>query len=264
MTAVSDTRDAEVRSEERGVRMIDSWEEWGKVHARLDFWRDEIRLICESNGIELHSLEPTYPGTHAVFFVNEDTVLKIFCPVRYNTYHKELRLHQGPLKENHLFPQIRFHGKSPSGYHYIAFTKIHGKPVREVGISEAAVRDLAYAIADLQIKTLERDRCLVHYDLTEDHVFLSDQGRLEGIIDFGDAKMAHPSDEFPALFVDCLRCDDSLIAAFREAYDGRATHYQVNDEDIIEAVSRHDYCTDIIAYVRRSDTGFARYLKSKV
>jgi len=246
------------------MRLIDSWDEWGTVFSRLDFWQEEIRLICESNGIEPRSLESTFPGTHAVFLVNEDTVLKILCPVRYNTYHKELRLHQGPLKGASLFPQIRFHGKSPSGYDYIAFTRLNGRPVREVGISEAAVRHLAHMIADLQTKTLEEGQCLVHYDLTEDHVYLNDQGGLEGIIDFGDARISDPSDEFPALFVDCLRCDDSLIAAFQEAYDGKAEHYQINNDDLVEAVRRHDYRVDIMAHVQRSNTSFAGFLKSKV
>lgn len=246
------------------MKLIDSWDEWGKVYDRLDFWRDEIRLICESNGVELRSVEPTFPGTHAVFFVNEDTVLKIYCPIRFNTARKELQLHQGPLARNRLFPQIRFHGKSPSGYDYIAFTRLHGRPVREVGIPEAAVRDLARAIADLQSKTLEGDLCLVHYDLTEDHVYLNDEGKLEGIIDFGDARTAHPSDEFPVLFVNCLACDDSLIAAFREAYDRLADHYRINDEDLVEAVRRHDYFADITASIQRSDTAFAEFLKSRV
>lgn len=239
------------------MKLIDSWEEWGKVFDRLDFWQDEIRLICESNGVELRSVEPTFPGTHAVFFVNDDTVLKIFCPVRYNSHEKEIRLHQGALAGNNLFPQIRFHGKSPSAYDYIAFTRLHGKPVREVGISEAATRDLARAIADLQSKTLEENRCLVHYDLTEDHAYLDDERRLAGIIDFGDAKMAHPSDEFPILFASCLGCDDNLIAIFRE-------EYQISDQDIVEAIRRHDYFADITASIQRSDSAFAKFLKSNV
>ena len=246
------------------MKLIDSWEEWGTVFSRLDFWQDEIRLICESNGIEPRSLESTFPGTHAVFLVNDDIVLKIFCPVRYNSYEKELQLHQRTLKGNLLFPQIRFHGKSPSGYDFIAFTRLNGRPVRKVGISEAAVRELAHTIADLQTKTLEEGQCLVHYDLTEDHVLLDDQGRLEGIIDFGDARISDPSDEFPALFVDCLRCDDSLIAAFREAYDDKSEHYQIGDEDLIEAIRRHDYRADMMASIQRSDTSFAGFLKSKV
>ena len=245
------------------MRLIDSWDEWGKVFDRLDYWQDEIRLICESNGIEVRSIEPTFPGTHAVFFVNQDTVLKIFCPIRYNSYETELGLHQGPLAGNPLFPQVRFHGKSPSGYDYIAFTRFHGRSVREIGkMPEAAVRDLAEAIVALQSKTLERDCCLVHYDLTEDHVYLDDEGRLEGIIDFGDAKMAHPSDEFPVLFVNCLRCDDSLIAAFREAYDKAADHYSIVDDDLLKAVRRHDYGADILASIQRSETDFAKLLKS--
>lgn len=249
------------------MKLVDTWDEWGAVYARLDFWRDEIRTICESNRVEPQRLDCTFPGTHAVFFVNEDTVLKIFCPVRYNTYRKELRLHNGPLAQNPVFPQVRFHGKSPSGYDYIAFSMLRGRPVRLIGrdaIPEVAIRDLAHAIIALQSKTLERTdgglRCLVHYDLTEDHVYLDSEGRLEGIIDFGDAKMGHPSEEFPVLFVACLGCDDSLIAVFREACDDKAEHYRIDDGDVAEALKRHPFRRDIIAHLHRLDTRFARDL----
>ena len=76
--------------------------------------------------------------------------------------------------------------------------------------------------------------------------------------------MGHPSDEFPVLFVNCLGCDDSLIAAFREAYDNKADHYRIGDEDLVKAVRRHDYSADIVASIKRSDAKFAELLKSKV
>ena len=247
------------------MKLVDTWDEWCEVYASRDFWLEEVRLICESQGIELRSVESTFPGTHAVFFVNADTVLKIYCPVRHNSCRKELRLHNGPLAGNRLFPQVRFHGKSPSGYDYIAFTRLNGKPVREVGreaISRDAICELAHAIADLQSRTLGNTggalRCLVHYDLTPDHVLLGSDGKLEGIIDFGDARTSHPSDEFPVLFVACFECDDSLIAEFRKAYDESADHYRITDEDLVEALRRHTYCRDMIADLRRRDTQFAR------
>ena len=126
------------------------------------------------------------------------------------------------------------------------------------------MRHLAHTIADLQTKTLEEGQCLVHYDLTEDHIYLNDQGGLEGIIDFGDARIGRPSNEFPVLFVNCLGCDDSLITAFREAYDDKSEHYQIGDEDLAEAIRRHDYRADMMASIQRSNTSFAGFLKSKV
>jgi len=245
------------------MKLVETWDEWCAIYSQLSFWLEEIGLLCGAQGIECRLIELTFPGTHAVFFVNEDIVLKIYCPVRYNSCGKELKLHDGPLADNRLFPQVRFHGRSPSGYDYIGFTRLHGTTVREKPLTEIGARDLAYAVADLHNKTPDRAdglRCLVHYDLTEDHVYLDDQGRLVGIIDFGDARMAHPSDEFPVLFVACLRCDDSLIAAFREAYGSRAEHYQINDEELVDALRRHDYCEDMIHDLQRAGTRFARNL----
>ena len=244
------------------MKLVETWDEWCVVYNRLDFWRDEISLVCEAHDVECRLIEPTFPGTHAVFFVNKDIVLKMYCPIRHNSCEKEMELHTGPLEGNRLFPQVRFHGRSPSGYDYIGFTRLHGMPVREKPLTEIGARDLAYAVADLHNKTPDSAtglRCLVHYDLTEDHVYLDDQGRLDGIIDFGDARMAHPSDELPVLFVSCLRCDDSLIAAFREAYDSTAG-YQISDEDLADALHRHDYCQDMIGSLQRASTRFAMTL----
>lgn len=244
------------------MKLVETWDEWCVVYNRLDVWRDEIGSICEAHDVQCRLIEPTFPGTHAVSFVNKDIVLKIYCPVRYNSYAKELELHAGPLADNRLFPQVRFHGRSPSGYDYIGFTRLHGMPAREKPLTEIGARDLAYAVADLHNRTSDREnglRCLVHYDLTEDHVYLDDQGRLVGIIDFGDARIAHPSDELPVLFVSCLRCDDLLIAAFREAYDSR-TDYRISDEELADALRRHDYCQDMIDDLQRAGTRFARNL----
>ena len=243
------------------MKLVETWDEWCAVYNQLDFWLDEIGSICEAHEVECRLIEPTFPGTHAVFFVNEDIVLKVYCPIRYNSCGKELELHTGPLAGNRLFPQVRFHGRSPSGYDYIAFTRLPGTPVREKALTDTSVRDLAHAVADLHNKTLATGDCLcclVHYDLTEDHVYLDDQGRLVGIIDFGDARIAHPSDELPALFVSCLGCDDSLIAVFREAYNSKAEHSLINDEDLVRALRRHDYCQGMIDHLQRANTRFAR------
>ena len=246
------------------MEMITTWDAWCGVHADLAFWRDEIRAICRAHGVPLHQLGEVFPGTHAVFAVN-DFILKIFCPVRYTTYDLELRLHRGPLAHNDLFPQVLFHGRSPSGYDYIAFTKLRGRSLREIEpacIGEWVAVELAKVLIAVQTATLSRRGadlcCLVHYDLTGDHVYLDRQGHLEGIIDWGDARMAHPSEEFPVLFVGCFRCDDVLIRAFQEAYNASCPHYQIRERDLVGPIQAYPFRTDIIADLRCCDTDFSR------
>ena len=255
------------------MRRITEWSQWCDVYACLDVWQDEVRRICASHGLQVRETRCTFPGTHAVFFVNDDTVLKVFCPVRYNSYEMELGLHNGPLRDHPIFPSVRFHGTSPSGYDYIAFTRLGGRPVREVGrtnLSEQAPVALAQGIAALQADTrCEGDgpsgpTCLVHYDLTEDHVYVDDTGTLAGIIDFGDAKWGHPAEEFPVLFVDCLGCDDTLIATFRTAYDAASAHYRIDTADVADAMRRHPFGRDMVARLTKSHGEFARTMLAMV
>jgi len=249
------------------MKRVTEWSQWCEVYDRLDVWEDEVRGICASHGIEVREIRCTFPGTHAVFFVNDDTVLKVFCPVRYNSYELELRLHNGPLRGRTLVPSVRFHGTSPSGYDYIAFTRLRGRPVREVGrtnLSDQAIQALAQGVAALQADTRREGdgpcgpTCLVHYDLTEDHVFVDDTGALVGIIDFGDAKWGHPAEEFPALFVDCLGCDDTLIGTFRTAYDAASRHDRIDVADVADAMRRHPFCRDMVARLTKAHGEFAR------
>ena len=128
------------------------------------------------------------------------------------------------------------------------------------------IHELARTISALQTETLVEGqsafdmRCLVHYDLTADHVYLNDSGDLLGIIDWGDARMAHPSEEFPVLFVDCFDCDDALIGKFRRAYNALFLNYQINDLDLVDAIRVHPFRDDIINRMVLKKNQFSREL----
>ena len=248
------------------MERISTWEQWCPVHAEIEFWREEIHAICRSHGVVVSQVAETFPGTHAVFFVNNDLVIKIFCPVRFNSCDLELRLHQGVLAGSDLFPRVEFHGTSPSGYDYIGFARLSGTPVREFGIRSipsAAADELASVIVSWQAATMEDakegtgSQCLVHYDLTEDHVYLDGDGHLHGIIDWGDAMWAHPSEEFPVLFICCFDCNDSLIEAFRQAYNASSEHYRIDEQDLVPCIRRHPFRADIVAHLKRKNSAFA-------
>ena len=252
------------------MELIATWEQWCPVHAKLDFWREEVLAICDSHEVAVRQIEETFPGTHAVLFVNDDLVLKIFCPFRFNSYDLELRLHRGALAASPLCPRVCFHGTSPSGYNYIAFGRLDGTPVRELrrdSLPAAALGDLAREIGWWQARTIEAGNdgdqmhCLVHYDLTEDHIYLDGEGNLKGIIDWGDAIWAHPSEEFPVLFICCFDCNDMLIETFRRAYDAASAHYRIDEHDLAPCIERHPFRADIVSHLRRRDSTFALRLQ---
>jgi Ser/Thr protein kinase RdoA (MazF antagonist) len=250
------------------MKLIQTWDEWCEVYHSLEFWREEIGWICERHSVELKQIDPTYPGTNAVFFVNQDIVLKIYCPVHNNSSAVEYELLTHLLNQKHLFPQLLFHGQTATGYEYIALTRLNGTPVRELEsktLPDCVLQELADAIIDLQNRTLDKTggelRCLVHYDLSEDHIYLDSNGQLQGIIDFGDAITGHPSDEFPVLFADCFYGNDSQIERFKTIYNTRSNHYQITDPDLLMAFHRHPFKHCLLNGLQRYDTKFSRMMR---
>lgn len=63
-------------------------------------------------------------------------------------------------------------------------------------------------------------RCLVHGDLTEDHLFVRD-GELLGIIDWGDALVTDPFYELGALHLGAFAGDRELLGHFLDGYGWR-------------------------------------------
>ena len=250
------------------VHLVETWDEWCQIFNDIEFWRDEIIQICIQNNFHLSCVESTFSGTHAVFLVNKDIVLKIFCPVRYNSSQLESDIHNHILKNYSYVPRILFEGKSPSGYDYIAFQALTGKPIREFNrqrIPHETIRELALFIVEFQENTLRLKSngeisCLVHYDLTEDHVFLNRAGDLTGVIDFGDAEIGHPSKEFPVLFITCL-VDDTLINVFSNTYNQASQLYKIRDEDVAQALLEHPFSRDIITILDVQETNYSKSLR---
>jgi hypothetical protein len=264
----------------RRMELVQTWERWCQIFNDLEIFRHEILEICRMHGVRVQRLGETFPGTHAVFFVNDDIVLKLFCPVRYSSYALELALHEGALGGSEYFPKVFFHGISPSGYEYIAFERFNGIPIREVGL-EAMTPEVLEALAELVawmhslplepgllesgvLQTLEGESsqaCLVHYDLTRDHIYLDEAGRLQGVIDFGDAVIGQPADDFPVLFVDSFACDDHLIESFSRMYNRRRPGHPVDLDEVVRALERHPFVEPIRAVAREINTPFAARLR---
>ncbi len=263
-----------------GMELVKTWERWCQVFNDLDFFRLEVLEICRAHGVRVQKLEKPFPGTHAVFFVNDDLVLKLFCPVQYSSYALELALHQGPLLASRLFPRVLFHGTSPSGYDCLAFERLSGRPIRELNLealTPEVLESLAELVAWMHDQPLEpglleagvvqaldgepSQGCLVHYDLTRDHIYLDGEGNLQGIIDFGDAVLGQPADDFPVLFVDSFACDDRLIEAFTCLYNRCSQKYQIDLDDVVHSLERHPFVVPIRNIAGELNTEFAKLIR---
>jgi hypothetical protein len=265
------------------MELVKTWERWCQVFNDLEVFRSEVLEICRAHGVRVQKLGKTYPGTHAVFYVNDDIALKLFCPVQYSSYALELALHRGPLSGSAYFPKILFHGTSPSGYDYLAFERFGGRPIRELGLevlTPQVLESLAELVAWMHSLPLEpglleagvlqalegepSQGCLVHYDLTRDHIYLDEEGRLQGVIDFGDAVLGQPADDFPVLFVDSFACDDRLIESFSRLYNQGSPGYPVDLDGVVRALERHPFVEPIRSIARELNTPFAARLRGEL
>ena len=262
------------------MKIPETWQDWCRIYNDPDYWQDEIKSILESVDIRPETIVCGYPGTNAVFEINGKYVLKIFVNVLPNSYRKELYIHSNILPQSTIYPSVLFNDTSENGFNFILFNKIGGTALREyyrndLPVLSRTAEELGRIIGVLHDQTKDirpqegienrnnPDRsipdCLVNYDITEDHIFIDDSGRISAVIDFGDACLAHPSHEFPALFAAGLNCDPELITTFQRTYED-ASSFTINHEKVAAALLVHDFSEDILEYVRRLDTGYSRKL----
>ena len=118
------------------------------------------------------------------------------------------------------------------------------------------------------------DRVFVHGDLTANHVFV-EQGRLVGIIDWGDAMVTDRHYELIQVYRDLLGCDKALLRCFLEASDwpvgeglprqalGLALHRQAiglgqhHTMDVFEPIAARFPLQDIVTLEELADVLFA-------
>lgn len=69
-------------------------EEWGKVFTDVSLWSPVVREILNREGLECTDLRAGFPGSNAVFQVDDAYVIKIFAPMFQSDYDKELRIYR--------------------------------------------------------------------------------------------------------------------------------------------------------------------------
>ena len=90
---------------------------------------------------------------------------------------------------------------------------------RTKALEQSSLPPHLIAQADDYLARLEpMDSVFTHGDITANHVYV-ENGRLAGLIDWGDAMMADRHYELIQIYRDLFRCDKTLFGAFLEAAD---------------------------------------------
>ncbi|MBN1875557.1 MAG: aminoglycoside phosphotransferase family protein [Anaerolineae bacterium] len=115
--------------------VIHTWEEWGRVFTNVSQWEAAVREICRREAIPVNDIEAGFPGTNAVFVVDQAYVVKIYAPFCREDFELERELYSllasiGNFPVPHLMAQgiLEDHIDWP----YIVMNFIPGQPIAEV------------------------------------------------------------------------------------------------------------------------------------
>lgn len=266
-----------------------TWSQWASLYTDVGTWVPAVGRIWEQNpqlarltGVARPGrIEPGFPGTCAVFVVDDRAVVKFFPPFSHMDYERERcileqfvgrhpalpdMLAAGTLQDRIDWPYLVLRFESANAWRELRpvldqpsrleiaselgrmLRAVHDWPlgalltwpltvnwsdlvserVREAPqeiIGLAGLRDevMRGAIDLLQTNHWNgHDPCLVHADLTEDHILVdeADGGwRLAAVIDWADAEIAGPVYDWVALWFSFCGRDSGLFSAFLAGYD---------------------------------------------
>lgn len=152
---------------------IETWDAWAKIFTNLHVWKPAIHKICQREAIPITSIKPGYPGTNAVFIVNQDTVVKIYAPFCHDDYHLEREL-LSELGKNTLIPAPKIIAKGlledQISWPYIIMEFLPGQPIREVRkrIEHQNLMELTYHMGKI-VREIHRTplSALIHLDRSQ-------------------------------------------------------------------------------------------------
>ena len=114
---------------------IQTWEEWAKKFTNAHIWKPAVQEICHRASIPFRNMQAGYPGTNAVFIVNQRFVVKIYSPFCHDDFFLEREL-LSKLGKNTLIPApiLLAQGifEDRISWPYIVMTCLLGQPIREL------------------------------------------------------------------------------------------------------------------------------------
>ena len=58
------------------------WDIWGNIFTKMEYFQSIINEIIEIHDIKCNTIKPGFPGTHGVFLLDNDYILKIYAPFK--------------------------------------------------------------------------------------------------------------------------------------------------------------------------------------
>lgn len=267
---------------------VSDWPQWTLIFTDVSLWRPVVeRVWVENEDIRRAGgkgtplvITPGYPGTCAVFVVDDAMVIKFFPPMVARDFTRELTVYRLITRRVPCIPTLLGSGILEDRYRwsYLVVSRLPGeawrdlrsslpRPVRPAMMEAlgAVVRsthdirlpqsggwpaandwavflesrlpragaELANAtslgrevIAEIEACLAETNwflerPCLVHADLTEDHLLLDGRGggwEMTGLIDWADAEVSDPVYDLVTLWFSICRRDAGLFHAFMTGY----------------------------------------------
>jgi hygromycin-B 7''-O-kinase len=115
--------------------VITTWAEWGRMFTNVAQWTAAVREICRRHNLPVQHVEAGYPGTNAVFVVDDAYVVKIYAPFCPEDFDLERELYALLGANPRLpVPQLIAQGilEDQIRWPYIIIDFKPGAPIREV------------------------------------------------------------------------------------------------------------------------------------
>lgn len=116
---------------------IKTWDDWCRFFQDIDSFKPLIKMIFENHNLQLTEIKNTYPGTNAVFKV-DNYITKIFVPEDImnwqNEYHIEMKLNNLLNDVDIKKPKVLYSGLVSLDYdwYYIIYQHIDGVHIKDV------------------------------------------------------------------------------------------------------------------------------------
>lgn len=114
--------------------VVTTWAEWGQMFTNTAQWTAVVREICRRHALPVEHVEAGYPGTNAVFVVDDAYVVKIYAPFCPEDFDLECELYTLLGPNPHLpVPQLIAQGvlEDQIRWSYIIIDFKPGVPIRE-------------------------------------------------------------------------------------------------------------------------------------
>jgi len=114
---------------------IQTWAEWGRMFTDVAQWTPAVGEICRRESISYRCIQAGYPGTNAVFILDQAWVVKIYAPFCKEDFFRERELHPLLARNPQIpVPRLRAVGTLSDRieWPYIIMNYLPGQPIREV------------------------------------------------------------------------------------------------------------------------------------